>query len=61
MFYCKRCSNLKDSDDGCKEAPNGIELICVDCMSEEEEEENDPRKAETEADNWYDQTHKSGD
>lgn len=31
---------------------------------EDEEEEIDPidlREAETEADNWYDQTHKSGD
>lgn len=57
MFYCVRCDNLKDSDDGCKEAPNGTDLICVECMDEEE----DPRKEETEADNWYDQTHKSGD
>lgn len=39
MFWCAKCDNLRDSDDGCQEyGPKGTELICADCMDEEEED-----------------------
>lgn len=36
MFFCARCDNLRDSDDGCEEAP-GYRLWCIDCADEEDD------------------------
>lgn len=41
MFYCSVCDMLRDSDDGCIAAPNGQELICVECESELEDEKEE--------------------
>lgn len=42
MFYCHRCDELADADDGCAEDPdNAHELICVDCMEAEEADMED--------------------
>lgn len=38
VFFCHRCDNLRDSDDGCKEGPR-FSLICSDCMDEEDDDE----------------------
>ena len=41
MFWCARCDELRDSDDGCEEyGPKGTDLICVDCMDELDDEAN---------------------
>lgn len=40
MFYCGRCAELRDADDGCDEAPDGLRLICIDCMAEAEAAED---------------------
>jgi len=45
MFLCAKCDNIKDSDDGCEEAPaskygRAHQLLCIDCM-----EDDDPREA----------------
>lgn len=33
IFYCNRCDNLADADDGCDEDPSDDrELICIECM-----------------------------
>lgn len=37
IFYCNRCDELRDADDGCAEDPgNDLDLICVDCMEQDE-------------------------
>lgn len=37
MFYCNQCDELKDADDGCDEDPSDDrELICVECMEQNE-------------------------
>ena len=38
LFYCATCDGLCDADDGCDEAPDGLGLICIDCISEVETE-----------------------
>ncbi len=42
MFVCARCDSIRDSDDGCEEAPSppykAFSLLCVECVDEEEEE-----------------------
>lgn len=38
MFYCHVCDNLRDADDGCEEAADGLSLICVECAAEQEAE-----------------------
>ena len=48
MFYCNACDELRDADDGCEEAPNGLDLICVECAEQAEadrEEAEDLRRA----------------
>ncbi len=37
-FHCDRCDNIRDSHDGCEESPNGLGLICIDCMADMEDE-----------------------
>jgi hypothetical protein len=32
IFYCNRCDELRDADDGCDEV--GGELVCVECAEE---------------------------
>jgi hypothetical protein len=47
-FICANCDNLRDADDGCEEAPDGLSLICVYCAEEaeaEREEAEDRRRA----------------
>jgi hypothetical protein len=43
MFRCVRCDELRDSDEGCEEAPAskyGLshQLLCAECAVEDEEE-----------------------
>ena len=43
MFYCAECQRLRDSDDGCEEAPASKyhpphQLICAECADEAEDE-----------------------
>lgn len=43
MFYCAECGGLRDSDDGCEEAPASKyfpahQLLCAECADEAEEE-----------------------
>lgn len=48
IFYCHACDELRDSDEGCEEAPNGRDLICVDCAEDRRaaiEEAADRRRA----------------
>lgn len=48
IFYCHTCDNLRDSDDGCEAAPNGLDIICVDCAEDaqaEADEADDRRRA----------------
>ena len=33
MFYCDRCQNLSDSDDGAEALSDGVSLICVTCVT----------------------------
>lgn len=42
MFYCSRCAQLRDSDDGCEEVLG--RLLCSYCGDEvdDEEEEREP-------------------
>ena len=40
MFVCARCDSIRDSDDGCEEAPASKyhpphQLLCVDCAEDE--------------------------
>jgi hypothetical protein len=42
LFYCHECDNLCDADDGCEEAPNGVDLICIDCVIAGEEDDPSP-------------------
>lgn len=47
MFLCAKCDNLKDSDDGCAEAPASMygrpfQLLCVDCMPNDDSEPLNP-------------------
>lgn len=48
MFLCDICDNLRDSNDGCEEAPgNPLGLMCIDCMEEAQaaaEEADDRRR-----------------
>ncbi len=37
MFWCARCAELRDSDDGCEEL--GDRLLCSYCGDEVEDEE----------------------
>lgn len=42
MFFCAECQRLRDSDDGCEEAPASKyqpphQLLCIDCVDEPEE------------------------
>lgn len=37
MFFCAKCDNLRDSDDGCEEA-TGNRLVCAECVDEIEEQ-----------------------
>lgn len=46
MFFCHRCDNLADSDDGCKEGPR-FSLICSDCMDNEPDDEPPARSGFT--------------
>ncbi len=41
MFWCQRCDEMRDSDDGCVEgeAGKGSGLICADCMADMEDDE----------------------
>lgn len=50
LFYCHQCDDLCDADDGCEEAPNGIDLICVACAAEMEDDapSEPPEKTENE-------------
>ena len=44
MFWCNKCDNLSDADDGCEVDPNdpkGIELICQDCADNLPEKDDD--------------------
>jgi hypothetical protein len=38
IFYCHRCDELADADDGCDEVDG--ELICVECAELEEDEDD---------------------
>lgn len=43
LFWCAECGNLRDSDDGCEEAPASKyhpphQLLCADCVDEAEDE-----------------------
>lgn len=39
MFVCARCDSIRDSDDGCEEAPaSKYQLICAECADEAEDE-----------------------
>lgn len=38
LFYCTVCDNLRDSDDGANSTPNGLGLICAECVGEAETE-----------------------
>lgn len=42
LFFCAECQNLRDSDDGCEEAPASkyhppFQLLCADCVDEAED------------------------
>ena len=46
MFWCAKCDRLRDSDDGCAEAPSPpyfpkFGLLCEECMIEDEEADDD--------------------
>jgi hypothetical protein len=41
MFICARCAQLADGDDGCAEW--GRQLVCADCMTELDDEQEDAR------------------
>lgn len=32
MFFCQRCDQMRDSDDGCEEL--GKNLVCLDCYED---------------------------
>lgn len=32
LFLCHSCDNLRDSDEGCDTTPDGMPLICAECM-----------------------------
>jgi hypothetical protein len=35
IFWCARCDNLRDSDDGCQEyGKKGTELMCQQCVED---------------------------
>lgn len=39
LFYCSACGGLRDSDEGCEEAPaSKYQLICAECVDEAEDE-----------------------
>ena len=40
IFLCARCDELRDSDDGCEEYKR-TQLICMDCMNDMEDAEQD--------------------
>lgn len=65
MFICAECGGLRDSDDGCEEAPASKyhpphQLLCAECADEAEEEREaaaDLRAEERGIDEqraWYD-------
>ena len=42
MFWCAKCDRLRDSDDGCAEAPSPpyfpkFGLLCSECMPDEDD------------------------
>ena len=42
MFWCAKCDRLRDSDDGCAEAPSPpyfpkFGLLCSECMPDDDE------------------------
>ena len=42
MFVCARCDSIRDSDDGCEEAPASKyhpphQLLCAECVEEAED------------------------
>lgn len=44
MFLCAKCDNLRDSDDGCEEAPSPpyypkFGLLCLDCALDDADPE----------------------
>jgi hypothetical protein len=41
MFICAECDGMADADDGCEEAANGRDLICVECAQALWAEENE--------------------
>jgi hypothetical protein len=52
VFYCDRCQNLRDSDDGAEALDDGVTLICATCI-EDEEEADDRRR-----DNMFEPGHR---
>ena len=40
IFLCARCDELRDSDDGCEEYKR-TQLICMDCISDMEDAEQE--------------------
>ena len=50
MFWCAKCDEMADSDDGCETfGPTGTQLICIDCMNEIEDDEETYRTYSTPA------------
>ncbi len=50
MFLCAKCDEMADSDEGCEAVGSkGIDLICIDCMNESEEDEETYDTARTPA------------
>lgn len=41
-FICNKCDRLADADDGCEATPDGMSLICIACVNDEEDEPCQP-------------------
>lgn len=39
MFFCAKCDELRDSDEGCEATKSGLGLICEACISEREDDD----------------------
>lgn len=53
MFFCAECQRLRDSDDGCEEAPASKyfpahQLLCVDCVDAMDDDEGEQVRSEAE-------------
>ena len=38
IFICHECGHMGDSDDGCDATPDGMNLICITCLNERDDD-----------------------